>query len=60
MVRLFKVIQYFPEHLDADSPADHNAQDWVEGNRNLIPVGSVVACEVVRPLRDPSSSSTPS
>jgi hypothetical protein len=40
--RLFGVIQYFPEYLDEGSVANHDAQDWVESNEDLLPLGSTV------------------
>jgi hypothetical protein len=43
--RLFKVIQYFPEFLDAGSVANRGAGQWAKDNMNLFPLGTVVPGE---------------
>jgi Ubiquitin-conjugating enzyme len=40
--RLFRILQFDPAYLDGNSVANWAAQQWVEANRGLFPLGTVV------------------
>lgn len=47
--RLFRILQFDPSLLDEDSPANIDAQDWVDDHLDLLPLGAVVPGEAERP-----------
>jgi len=40
--RLFRILQFDPAYLDGDSVANWPAQRWVEANRGIFPLGTIV------------------
>ncbi len=43
--RLFRILQYDPQYLDATSVANWEAQRWAAGHRSLFPLGTELVAE---------------